>query len=343
MPSGGRLPVQNIHTFVVHPGKGASEKLQINGTEVPLSGSMFNLLENIYSRSDRECAIDITFRPTSDGTQQNECRDLVRGYLGGPDLATGKLIGERLGATTDRRSGLGLLFLIAGKEGADYKIVISRFPTDSAIYVDENPGALTVEFLERVFMKNKASYKAVAYQHSSLKAGFWSGRAIDKQLNSLGELSDYWISDFLISDFTTTPAAGTRRLALALRGALKKAPLRVKQEITAAATLASGLGGERISINTFQDRFNLSQPAREAIAKELKIPRVGQELFRFDVTEFKTLIAYKSVELSNGALLTAQSSEFDKVFHREFVDESKERMKFSTEGKVVNEKLKTAP
>jgi hypothetical protein len=70
---------------------------------------------------------------------------------------------------------------------------------------------------------------------------------------------------------------------------------------------------------------------------------MAQEFFRFDLTEFKTLIAYKSVELSNGALLTAQSSEFDKVFHQEFSDRSRKTVKFSTEGKVVNEKLKKAP
>jgi hypothetical protein len=68
-------------------------------------------------------------------------------------------IAERLALNTDQRSGLGLLFLIVGKEGKEHKIVLSRFPTDSAIYVDENPTALTVEFLERVLMKNKTSYK----------------------------------------------------------------------------------------------------------------------------------------------------------------------------------------
>jgi len=37
-------------------------------------------------------------------------------------------------------------------------------PTDSAILADEDRNALTVEFLERVFMKSKYSYKAVALQ-----------------------------------------------------------------------------------------------------------------------------------------------------------------------------------
>jgi hypothetical protein len=102
---------------------------------------------------------------------------------------------------TDGRSGMGLLFLISGTEGRARKIVISRFPTDSAILVEENPRTLDVAFLERVFMKNKTSYKAVAYQDTSLRAGFWTGRAIDKQLSPAGELSNYWIADFLASSF----------------------------------------------------------------------------------------------------------------------------------------------
>jgi hypothetical protein len=224
---------------------------------------MFTLLDNIYSRSDNECDIDITFRPTRDGKQQNDCRDLLVGYLAGPTLDTAKLLAERLRDNTDGRSGLGLLFLIAGKESTNHKVVISRFPTDSAIYVDENSRKFTVEFPERVFVKNKASYKAVVYQHSSLRGGFWTGRAVDKQLNSPGgQLPDYWISDFLLSEFSVTPAAGTRRLAVALRDAARRAPLPVKQELTAAATLANGLAGQKLSINTFGDQFNLSRHAR---------------------------------------------------------------------------------
>jgi hypothetical protein len=339
---GAGLAVQHIHTFLVYPGKGRQEKIEINGTTVPLSGSMYNLLDSIYTRSDQECDIDITFRPTRDGKQQNDCRDLLVAYLGGPTLDSAKFLAERLRDTTDGRSGLGLLFLIAGKESTNHKIVISRFPTDSAIYVDEKARSLTVEFLERVFMKNKASYKAVAYQHSSLRGGFWTGRAVDKQLNYPGgQLSDYWIEDFLLSEFSVTPAAGTRRLAVALRDATRKAPLEVKQELTAAATLANGLAGQKLSINTFGDQFNLSQPAREAIVNELKTTRAAQELFEFDIREFRNLIAYKSVELDNGALLTAESSEFDDVFHKRFLDDGKEEVEFSTQGKVVNEKLKT--
>ena len=335
------MPVEHIHTYLVHPRKGSTAASQANGTTVTLNGRLFDLLNNIYVRSDQQCDISITFAPALDGRQQNDCRDLIRDYLRHPTLATGRAIADRLERQTDQRSGLGLLFLIAGRGDRDHKIVISRFPTDTAIYVDENPRALTVEFLERVFMKNRASYKAVAYQHASLQAGFWTGNAVDKQLNSPGgKLSNYWISDFLASEFTVTAAAGTRRLAIALRNAAKNSDLDVKQEITAAATLARGLAGQRLSINDFGEQFHLSEAAKAAIADQLKTPRLGQERFEFDLTEFQTMVPFKSVELSNGGTLTAPFAEFEEVFRKELVDEEHQQVRFTTEGRIVDEQLK---
>lgn len=117
------MTVHHIHTFLVHPGKGTG-KYQIVGTTVSLTGGMFALLDGIYSKSDIECDVDITFSPTPDGTQQNDCRDLITAYLNKPDLPKGRKIAERLAMHTDGRSGLGLLFLIAGKIGREHKILL---------------------------------------------------------------------------------------------------------------------------------------------------------------------------------------------------------------------------
>jgi hypothetical protein len=278
---------------------------------------MFDLLSNIYIKSEQDADVEITFTPSTDGKQQNDCRDLICAYVNDPILDKGRAIAERLERNTDGRSGIGLLFLIYGREGRDHKIVISRFPTDNAIYVDEDPRKLTVEFLERVFMKNKVSYKAAVYRNASLKGGFWNGRAIDKQLNNpAGDFSNYWILEFLASQLTVTAAAGTRRLANALRAAVKKSDLNVKQEIIAAATLVAGLAGQRLSIEDFGQRFGLSAEARAAISRELKAPRLAQERFNFDANEFQSVIAFKSIELSNGGTLTAPSSDFDDVFRQ---------------------------
>ena len=334
------MAIQHIHTYLVHPNKLPATPREVSGTSVPVKGPLFELLANIYARSEAECDIDITFCHANDGSQQNDCRDLIREYVRDTTLARGRKIAERLEQHTDRRSGLGLLFLITGKEGKESKIVISRFPTNVAIYVDEDPKKFTVEFLERVFMKNRTSYKAAVYMDVSLQAGFWRGRATDKQLNRRGaEASKYWIVDFLASQFTVTAAAGTRRLAKAMRSAAPKAHLGVKQEITAAAVLARRLEGETLSISEFCDRYNLSQEARDAIMAELPSPGLAHERFDFDLAEFQRIITFKSVELSNGGVLTARSTDFDDVFRQMPMDDEN-MIRFVTEGRIVNERLR---
>jgi hypothetical protein len=333
------VPIQHIHTYLVHPGRGIKDPNAVNGATVKLTGSMFNLLDGIYHRAEEECVLDIIFK-SNNGVQQNDCRDLVCAYVGNPTIDTGRAIAERLQVYTDRRPGLGLLFLIVGKEGRDHKIVLSRFPTDSAILVEENPKSLDVEFLERVFMKNKASYKAVLYRHGSLRAGFWEGKAIDKQSSIDRETADYWTADFLLSDFTVTPKQGTSRLATALRDAMKASDIEIKQEIVSAATLVGALPPQSLSINDFISRFNLSPQAADVVRQQLKNPATADQHFYFSSPDFKNVLAYQSVELSNGAMLTSLSGKFDEVFEQQVVDEAKNEVRFSTQGSVVNAQLK---
>ena len=70
----------------------------------------------------------------------------------------------------------------------------------------------------------------------------------------------------------------------------------------------------------------------------MKKPALAKEIFSFDADEFKAIVAFKSVELDNGATLTAESDRFDTVFHKEQI---KDQTEYVTRGRVVNEKLKT--
>ncbi len=334
------MPIKKTFAFLVHPGKGIATALAINGAEVQRTGRLFNLLEGIYVRTDQECDIEITFASTN-GAQQNDCRDLICKFIRRPNLKNGAAIASRLQIHSDGRSGLGLLFLIVGNEAAGSRIVLSRFPTDNAIYVQENSkAALTVQFLERVFMKNKTSYKAVCYE-GSVKGGLWEGKAVDKQQNnSRGESSDYWITDFLASELKLTPARGTKRFGDAIVAAVKKAPLPVKQELTAVAELVPNLNGQTLSIDDIANRFFLSQEATEAIYREIKYPALAKERFRFDHNEFKRVATYKSVELDNGGILTAHADDFNDVFDRRILSQKDGTVQFTTEGIVVNERYK---
>ena len=80
------------------------------------------------------------------------------------------------------RSGLGLLFLIKGEMNGEQRLVISRFPADQGVIAEEQQEQLSVEFVERVFMKSAKAYKSAIYSSDAPERGFWDGRAVDLQI-----------------------------------------------------------------------------------------------------------------------------------------------------------------
>jgi hypothetical protein len=254
-----------ILSYLVPVGKGQEEPEEVTGTSVPLSGSMFSMLTGVFEKSDDECKVPIRF--VTDGSQQNDVRDEVRDVMRNPTVAKGKKLAERLRDVSTGRSGLGLLFLLLGQEGDAHKIVLSRFPADQGVLAEWKKGALQVEFVERIFMKNAKNYKAASYKGKSIDAGFWNGHVVDRQIAaSQNQVAHYWIRDFLLSDFMTTSKAGSKRLAVALKEASKAVDsLQAKQEILAAIALTRNFYGKTVSIRDISTRLNLSAPVRVAI------------------------------------------------------------------------------
>lgn len=333
------MQLTQIHTYLIRPERGEADRTGIGGTAVDTEGKLFELLNNVYQKSDDECDIDIIFTPAADGRQENDCRNLIVDYAKAPTLDLGRTIAERLAGVTTHRSGLGLLFLLHGNDGNKAKLVVSRFPADSGILAEENASNLSVAFLERVFMKSAHSYKAVLFNDTPDVAGFWEARAIDKQINASDtQISHYWIRDFLTADFVTTAEWGTRRLAKAIREAISSSnEFDVKQELTAAATLSRSLSGKKISIDDFVNQFGLSEKAQQALYGSLPATQISNQIFEFNLSAFKEIIAFRSMELDNGAVLSAEADKFDKVFHKEDI---RDKSRFTTEGRIVNEKLR---
>ncbi|WP_095011838.1 hypothetical protein [Tsuneonella mangrovi] len=299
---------------------------------------VYELLRDIYDNAENECVIDIAFNVSNDGQQLNPCRSLLQDYLTNPTTANGRTLAERLGGVTTKRSGLGLLFLVKGQDEANHKIVVARFPAKSGILAEEGQNQLSIEYLERVFMRSATAYKAVLFAGTSIRNQFWIGKAVDRQINSRDiETSAYWIVDFLDADLRTTSALGTRRLAIAIRDAARHAAdLTVKQEIVSAVTLAAGLNNQVLSPRQFVQNFALSNAASQAIFDGIP-NNLLDETFRFDRAEFMRQVPVKSVKLDNGALLMGQTDEFEELFDREEVGEG--QVRFSTTGRIISEKL----
>lgn len=338
------MKIGSIHSFLVHPGKNDENPSIINGTSVPMSGLLFDMLKPVFNKAEEECHHSIVFMPDDDGTKRNEFRGLLLAYVKKCDLVCGREIAKRLQSVTTHRSGLGLLFLILGQYNDETKIVISRFPADSGILAEEKEKGLSVEYLERIFMKSATSYKAAVYSGRSFDRDFWKGLAVDKQINS-GEssISNYWIREFLCSDFQTPGEAGTRRFAIAVRDAMNRSTnMQVKEDIAALHHLMAGMPNRVVNAKGILDQFHISQTTQEEIKKHFPSTKLFGENFQFVPAEFLKHVPLQTVELDNGGLLTAAAERFDDVFKRETVNASEDTIRFSTQGKIVNQRFRKA-
>lgn len=327
------------HAFLVHPAKNTAAPA-LSGETLPNSGKLFELLADIFHASPEDKDFEVTFYPNASGAQQNDCRDLIVAFQADPTLENAEAIAARLQTCTDNRSGRGLLFLMAGQHGSKFRVTISRFPANQAIMADTAAGNLNVQFLEQVFIKRMSAYKAIMLQDVNPSSGFWIGMATDRQAGGTPEnISSYWIDDFLLADFSETPKAGTRRLAEALKQAVRANPvMSVKSEIAAAISLApSVFSNKQTSIDDFCQHFGLSRDAVDSIRAQLSKPALSSKNFKFDSKEFKKKVPYRTVEMESGAILTAPTDQFDKVFE---VKELKSGLvEYTAKGKVADQRM----
>lgn len=337
------MDITTAFSFLVHPSKKDTTQPQIGGTTLPLQGNLFDMLNGVFNKAAHECNIDIAFLPQPDGKQYNVRRNDIIEILKQPTVSRVRLLAQHLQKVTTHRSGLGLLFVLIGTDATQKRIYISRFPADFGILAEENETALDVKLIERVFMRNAVSYKAVVYEGTNYDSDYWVGRAIDKQIsNNSIAISDYWIREFLLSDFKTTSATGTRRLAIAIKDTIKNTDdIEIKEELSAAARLARSLNGQMMSMDNFGERFGLSEKTREALSTTLKDPKLSFTQFRFSSEEFGRHIRYRSLQINNGAVLTAPVDKFDDCFERKEVKGGRE-IEFVTRGQVINEQLRTS-
>lgn len=338
------MQITNIFSFLVLPEKNKENPKNSTGVELRLEGNLFGMLSDVFTRSDLECDIPIRFLKDDDGNQNNEVRNMLIAFVQNPGVEEGMIIADRLRDYSTGKSGLGLLFLMTGElnDTGEKKLIISRFPADRGILAERVGEGLQVQFIERVFLKSATSYKAALYRDTSLDAGFWSGFAVDKQINMPGyQIANYWIKDFLHSDFKTTSKAGTKRFAVAIREASKKAPsLEIQQELIGLRLLVGGLRGQVVSIEGVMNNFGLSDYAAKAIEEQLTHSGLLSDQFILDQDEFNHYAAFTSIELNTGGVLLAPSEKFNKVFQKVTIDEQQNIHQFIAEGRIIDERIK---
>lgn len=334
------MALQTINAFLVRPGKGVTNPEPIAGNDIPLDGAIYDMLSKIFDDDPQSRDFEITFKMSESGEQQNDCRDLCVLYCSKPGLENGLLLAKRLQDVSDNRPGIGLLFILHGTRGINSRLLIARFPADQAILAEVGDSGLGLEFLQQVFIKRMAAYKAVLFDDRVSSKMYWKGIATDKQAGGAAEnISHYWLEDFLTADFSETPAHATKRLADALKAAVKSlANISAKSEITSAVNLASNaLDGKVTSIAKFCDHFGFSQEVKSMIQKSLAKPALFERSFKFDAQEFKGRLPYRTDELSNGAMITAPAENFEDIIEVEKIDDG--AVRYSTTSTIKDHKM----
>lgn len=337
---GGTMPLQAIYSFLTYPNKNHPDAALAPGAEIAADNEnkLTRMLDSIFRNAERDCVVPVMF--TTEGAEQrNQVRSELLALVDDPSLDTAAPLALRLQRSTSGTSGMGLMFICLGEENDSTRVVLSRFPADEGVVAERSEAELTVQFVEQVFLKSAHSYKAATYVANGRADQLWRGHVVDRQINhGTKTVADYWIVDFLMSEFSTTAAAGTKRLAVALReAAASTTNVRVKQEITSAAQLAANLPRRAMTISGFCENFNFSEETTQTILSKVRPPRLVNERFRFDSEEFSRHLAYKQIELDNGAILTAPAERFEQVFHE---TTRRNQHTFTTSGEVVDQRLR---
>jgi hypothetical protein len=333
------MPLAAIYSFLTYPKKNNPEEPLAPGTQIDINdgNKVCRMLGSLFSNASQDCTVPVMFR-ADNGDQHNPVRSEFLAFISNPSVETSSPLALRLQKSTNGTSGMGLVFICIGADNGDTRVMLSRFPADEGVVAERTGEELTVQFVEQVFLKSAHSYKAATYLFNGRADQLWHGHVVDRQINHGSKVvADYWIVDFLLSDFETTPALGTKRLANALRTAATQGSAIVKQEIAAVAQLAANIPGRAMTIAQFCDQLNLSDETKREVISNVQPSRLINDQFRFDAAEFGRHLKFRQVELNNGAVLTAPASTFDQVFQESI---SQNIHTYVTSGEIVDERLK---
>jgi hypothetical protein len=117
---------------------------------------------------------------------------------------------------------------------------------------------------------------------------------------------------------------------------------KVKEDIAALHHLVAGMPRRVINAKKILDQFHVSDETKEQIKDHFPRAKSFEENFQFVPAEFLKHVFLRTVELDNGGLLTAATERFDEVFVSETVNKSKDIVRFSTQGKIVDQRFRKA-
>lgn len=334
------MKIKKIIGFLSPVGKN-KDNISLNdifGQEINNDSKLFDLLEEVFNKSEKECNIMIRFIALEDN-QDNDIRDHIINISNNFCIDSCKPLVRNLSYLTDNTIKEGLLFYVLAEKENNSRLFIARFPGEIGITVTETNGVQRFDVTEDIFLKNSRRYKAVYYDS---KDQHWIGYAVDKQVNDrsgkIKEISEYWIKDFLKSELKITSKRGSRLLAKAIRKTITETKSEDnKQELIGISTTIKNLNNVKLSIKDILNSLNLSYGTKQEVMGKISDSKINNIPFTLDIKEFNDNFNYLVKILHTGAIVIGPAKDFDEIWDQEEIGNGEHQ--YTTTGKAIKQKI----
>lgn len=350
-PTGVAMTNQAMTLFKIHAYEVIPQRLQTTAVD-PRGGAFSadaefkNELKKYLKNSKLANRPEIAFRiasKTPAGINAHAVRKSIIDYLFAAPATSKKAsleLAMRLSKAMDDRSPYTLLMLAAykGEKDDSYRrLVLWAFPKDEPFkFSASKTGTAKIEIPENIFSRSSSFKKGSLYEGFQTNDAFLQGFVIDRQAEtSWGTAADYWVSQFLDSQFTLTGSAGTRLLARTLKI--------THNDLSEQADRNQITDSIQAAFTSNRRRWSLQQYAKEyltGIAETTFLANAPAETVRtkfdFNKQEFEEKVQLRVFRLSDDVVVAAPFSTIDKSVKLVGKDASQIRVT----GTIVEETVK---
>ena len=344
MESKSGFKIKFAFASIVPPLKGVDEPTETEIVESKILDETepgFDYLLKLFDSVHNTCKIGITFE--SDGDQNNQIRSLIVNMVDKEDenlnLIDASWLANHLAKLTDERNKTGLFVILIGKKLQLNRVVLLRFRAEEVVYKKSLENGFRIDRLEQAYSQNSKYYKAAYYEdYSAKRSTFWDGFILDKQRRKETIVSEYWLKDFLLSDYSMSNYQGTLRLADYIKNFAKAIDDVAEQQtiFESVRNLRNNAEDRDISVLDFADDFlpvNLRSRFKEFVGQD----DINASLFNIDFEAYDHALPYHVMQMENGISLIVPT--FMGNDYLTISDAGNGKKKYSFEGKLIKSKF----
>ncbi len=300
--------------YIVEPARlDASAGPRAEGSEFEVPGALERRLDHLFGKEIKS-RIQVHF---GGNRQQNDVRDLVLRLAHRRDVSASLELARRLSTAMDRRSARSLLLVVVeALAKSEVAVHLLKFPHDDSLGADLRDGRLAVRVIDRAFTAASVHFKAATFSDDpKAKTAYWKDVVEDRQARLAGgQVSDYWIKEFLAAELVVTKEQGTDAVADALRGLFSAATAKDATALGSAAQLLPRLAGRRVSFRDIANQYvpaELQQAFLQSVERDYAFD--PDTIFELDGSRFEVRFGFRVLMLENRVSVSAPVANFNQL------------------------------